>query len=79
LVRYEEGEMEKVIHVPRFQEALRAHSKSLSTGTYWRYLNGMLPAFGQFIVSRPELAEALAEDARALSAERPIVGQREAA
>jgi hypothetical protein len=49
--------------LPRFQEALKAHSKAISSGTYWRYMNGLLPAFGALLVERPELAQALAEDA----------------
>ena len=66
------------VTLPRFQEALKAHAKSLTTGTYWRYVNGLLPAFGQFVVQRPDLARALAEDAVALaqqSGDRAIVTQ----
>ena len=53
--------------LPEFQEELKNHTKSLTAGTYWRYVNGLLPAFGKFIVSNPELAEALARDARKLA------------
>lgn len=79
--------MGKSIHLPRFQEALKAHSESLATGTYWRYANGLIPAFGQFIINRPDLIQALAEDAEELkrsivsappSAARPQRGQRRA-
>lgn len=52
--------------LPEFQQALKNHPKSLTAGTYWRYVNGLLPAFGKFIVSHPDLAEALARDARNL-------------
>jgi len=59
-------------HYPRFQEAIKVHKTSLSlpTGTYWRYLNGHLPAFGRLITECPDLAQALAEDAAALAAAR---------
>jgi hypothetical protein len=72
--------MDKKLHLPRFKKALAPFAKKLPVGTYWRYSNGILPPpFGKLLLDNPELAEALAEDARALSAERPIVGQREAA
>jgi hypothetical protein len=64
--------------LPRFQKALKAHSKILSAGTYWRYMNGLIPAFGQLIVDDPELAEALAADAQDL-AQRRIVAHQDAA
>jgi hypothetical protein len=60
--------MDAAMRLPRFQEALKGHSKSLSTGTYWRYMNGLLPAFGELLVERPELAQALAADAVELAA-----------
>lgn len=62
--------MEDKQPLPEFQEALKNHSKSLTAGTYWRYVNGLLPAFGRFIVGNPDLAEALAKDARNLAAQR---------
>lgn len=58
------------LELSRFQEAIKAHSGELSTGTFWRYANGWLPAFGRFIVERPELAKALADDAADLAARR---------
>lgn len=69
--------MDDAIPLPRFQEALQAHSKSLTAGTYWRYVKGLLPAFGRFIVEHPELARALADDAMQLAETRelPIVAQ----
>jgi hypothetical protein len=68
------------LHLPRFKRELAKHAKGLPSGTYWRHSNGILPPpFGQLLLDNPELAEALAEDARAMRAERPIVVQRDAA
>jgi hypothetical protein len=58
-------------NLPRFTEAMKAYAKELSIGTYWRYTNGLLPGFGVLLVERPELAQALAEDALDL-ATRPL-------
>jgi hypothetical protein len=63
----------------RFSEALERHKAEIDYTQYWRYKGGRLPRLLLWLAKNPELAEALAEDARALSAERPIVGQREAA
>lgn len=52
---------------PRFQEAIKALSRDLPTGTYWRYANGQLPTFGRFLADNPELAQALADDAAELA------------
>jgi hypothetical protein len=68
-------------NLPRFKVALAKHAKTLPSGTYWRYSNGILPPpFGDLLVNDPELAEALAADARALAgSERAIVPHQEAA
>jgi|WetSurMetagenome_2_1015567.scaffolds.fasta_scaffold1543683_1 hypothetical protein len=58
------------IELTEFQQALKNYPKSLTAGTYWRYVNGLLPAFGTFIVNNPELAEALARDARRIANKR---------
>lgn len=58
------------LELTRFREAVKAYSAELPAGTLWRYANGLLPAFGRFIAERPELAQALAEDAKELAAQR---------
>lgn len=65
--------------LPRFRAALANFAKELPSGTYWRYSNGILPPpFGTLLVDNPELAEALAADARELE-QRRIVAQQDAA
>jgi hypothetical protein len=60
--------MKAQISLPRFRQALKAHEKELQAGTYWRYRNGMLPPpLGHLLVNNPDLAQALADDARDLS------------
>jgi hypothetical protein len=71
--------MEDFMKLGNFTAALEAHKVELGNNQFWRYKSGRLPKVIKWIVTNPELAEALAEDARALSAERPIVGQRDAA
>jgi hypothetical protein len=71
--------MEGFMKLVNFAVALEAHKEDLGYNQFWRYKSGRLPRVIKWIVERPELAAALAEDARALSAERPIVEQREAA
>jgi len=54
---------------PRFKAALAAYEDVIPAGTYWRYRNGILPPpLGPLLVEHPELAEALAKDARDLAA-----------
>ncbi len=44
-------------------------SDQLPSVTHWRYSKGILPPpFGPLLVEHPELAEALAKDARDLAA-----------
>jgi hypothetical protein len=65
-----------MVNLPRFKKELAKHAKSLPSGTYWRYSNGMLPPpLGMLLVNNPDLAEALAEDARALGRENGTVAQ----
>lgn len=55
------------LHLPRFQKALRPFAADLPLETYRRYANGQLPRAVRLIVENPELAEALAADARELA------------
>jgi hypothetical protein len=55
------------LHLPRFQKALRPFAADLPLETYRRYANGFLPRAVRLIVEHPELAEALAADARDLA------------
>ena len=55
----------------RFSQALEQHRREFNSATqYWRYRGGRLPKLLMWLVERPELAEALAEDARAMMVER---------
>lgn len=54
--------------LPHFQKALRPYAADLPLETYRRYANGYLPKAVRLIAEHPELAEALAADARALAA-----------
>jgi hypothetical protein len=61
--------MSEKLYLPRFQAAIKPFAAK-GNGTYWRYANGLLPAFGRWMVEHPEIAEALAADARALQTQR---------
>ena len=61
------------LHLPRFAKALRPFAADLPLETYRRYVNGLLPKAVRLIVEHPELAEALAADARALAAESATI------
>ena len=52
------------LHLPHFSGAMKQYAEQPSSATYWRWRNGILPDIVEFIVNRPELAEALAKDAR---------------
>lgn len=54
----------EALHLPRFQKALRPFAADLPLETYRRYAIGLLPKAVRLIVEHPELAEALAADAR---------------
>jgi hypothetical protein len=57
------------LHLPRFQKALRPFAADLPLETYRRYAMGLLPKAVRLIVENPELAEALAADARERAAQ----------
>lgn len=57
------------IDLPRFREALRRYQNQPSDATYWRWSVGIVPPQLRFLIERPELAEALAADARALASQ----------
>jgi hypothetical protein len=54
----------------RFTEGLERHKAELDDATYWRYRGGRLPRLLLWLVQRPELAAALAEDAAELARSR---------
>jgi hypothetical protein len=56
--------------LPRFTDALMRYRFDLTSNQLWRYKVGRLPRIVWFIVQRPDLAQALAEDARQLAEER---------
>jgi hypothetical protein len=55
------------LSLPAFQERLRGYRGKLPAGTYWRYSQGIFPDFVHFIVQHLDLADAFAEDIKALS------------
>ena len=62
---------EERIALPNFQEVMRRrYTSQPSDATYWRWCNGIVPPQIRFLVERPDLAEALAADARALANQR---------
>lgn len=56
----------------KFSQALERHKGEINPTQYWRYKGGRLPKLITWLAQRPELAAALAEDAREL-AKRPTV------
>lgn len=61
----------------RFTRALEQHKGEINPTQYWRYKGGRLPRLLLWLAERPELAAALAADAREL-AQRAIVAQQDA-
>lgn len=55
------------LSLPRFRDALRRYPYAPSDATYWRWSVGIVPSALRFLIERPELLEALAADARALT------------
>lgn len=62
------AEETKKVETPRFNEVLRRHAIELTPVTFYRYMRGDLPPFARWLLSRPDIAEALAADARAAQA-----------
>lgn len=58
------------LHLPHFSGAMKQYAEQPSSATYWRWRNGIVPDIVQFIVDRPDLAEALAKDARERAAQQ---------
>lgn len=54
----------------KFKAVLEQHKADLDQSTYWRYRNGKLPQVLSWLASRPDLAQALAQDAIELAQER---------
>jgi hypothetical protein len=60
--------MAEPLVLPQFCAALRQHVADLGPATYYRYSRGLIPTVLRFVALRPELAAALADDARLLAA-----------
>lgn len=60
------------VPTPRTQEAIKRYAHELSTGTGWRWMNGLFPSIIPWIVCHQDVAEALADDARALADQSAI-------
>lgn len=56
-----------MILLPNFRAALDRHRDKVSYDRIWRYNNGRIPQILQWVVENVDLAEALAQDARALA------------
>jgi hypothetical protein len=69
--------------LPRFKAAMAPFAKTLASGTFWRYSNGILPSpLGELLVENPGLLEELLYDVRDLAAqraERQSIPQQDAA
>jgi hypothetical protein len=59
--------MAEPLVLPQFCAALRQHVADLGPATYYRYCRGNIPAALRFVALRPDLASALADDARTLA------------
>ena len=64
------SEQEERMVLPRFQEALRRYPRQPSDATFWRWSVGLIPIQLRFLIEHPDLAEALAADARSLAEQR---------
>lgn len=59
------------LHLPRFRAALAEYQDELSTGTYWRWSNGIFPNFVRWLIERPILVRAFCADVNALHQSPP--------
>lgn len=57
-----------------FQRELERYKHELGNTQYWRYKGGRVPQWFIWLVQRPELAQALADDAWALKSRRISTG-----
>lgn len=53
----------------KFSAALEHHKAEISQAQYWRYKGGRLPRLLTWLASKPDLAQALADDARELASQ----------
>lgn len=56
--------------LPRFNATLEHYKAEIGQSKTWRYRGGRIPALLRWLAERPDLAAALAEDARDLAKER---------
>lgn len=74
--------MSKELVLPTFQKAVAALMTSdtrLNSYTVYRYANGQLPKSILFLAEHPEIAQALADDAKALADARHAQSDLQAA
>jgi hypothetical protein len=64
------SERRAAMNLTRFTKELEKYKGEINQTQYWRYKGGRLPRLLVWLAERPELASALADDARALAAER---------
>lgn len=57
--------MSEPMDLPHFKKALKPYAGEFPSGTFWRYMNGLLPTFVQWLVEHIDVLEALLLDARA--------------
>ena len=60
----------------RFNQAFERHKAEVGQSQYSRYKGGRLPRLLVWLAERPELAAALAEDARELATRSPATAQK---
>jgi hypothetical protein len=66
-------QQEERLSLPRFQEALQRYKHQPSVATFWRWSVGIVPPQFRFLVEHPDVAEALAADARALAEQQAAI------
>jgi hypothetical protein len=60
----------------RFTRVLEQHKGQIDDATYWRYRGGRLPKLLLWLAQRPDLAQALAEDAIAIASSQAKMVQK---
>lgn len=64
-----------MLNMPNFTKTLERYKEDLGYHQYWRYRGGRVPQWLVWLMERPDLAQALADDAKANKPEtsNPVV------
>ena len=54
-----------MLNMPNFSKTLERYKEELGYHQYWRYSGGRVPQWLIWLMERPDLAQALADDAKA--------------